>query len=223
MSGAIAIFAKTPGLTPAKTRLAKVIGRDRAEAFHRLALDVVEECVTAFLASRPGWRACWAVAEAEGVELSRWRALGAQHTGDGGLGERMARVYEALRREHGAALLIGADAPELQPAHLEEAADALETSPLLLGPAKDGGFWLVGGRIAIPPAAWRTPRYGTKFAREDFEAALRNAGLPAPRHLVSLQDIDEVGDLEGLAARLGDGPPAKAALAKWLLSESLLG
>ena len=221
MSGAVAIFAKTPGLTPAKTRLAATIGDEKAEAFYELALDVVEESVRGFLACRPDWRASWAVAEAQGVDHPRWRDLGARHTGEGGLGERMARIYEALRREYGGAVLIGTDAPEMAPAHLEAAASALETSPLLLGPAMDGGFWLVGGRIAIPQDAWCAPRYGTGFARADFKAGLAAAGLPAPHLLAPLRDIDEAEDLKDLAARLGRDTPAKAALASWLSEADL--
>jgi len=216
LSGAIAIFAKTPGLTPAKTRLAASIGSRSAEAFHRLALDVVEETVLAFLASHSSWQACWAVAEAKGAQNPRWSRLGARHTGEGGLGKRMARIYNSLLDEYDRTLLIGTDAPEMTPAHLATAAHALAASPLVLGPAYDGGFWLVGGRKAIPELVWQRPRYGTETARQDFETQLKAAGLPAPHPLPALADIDEVSDLQRLTKRLGRPTPAKAALADWL-------
>lgn len=226
MSGGLAIFAKTPGLTPAKTRLAAEIGREAADAFYRLALEAVEESVAGFLAAHPDWTACWAVAEAEGTADPRWRRFGARHTGEGGLGRRMAQVYDALRQAHGRALLIGTDSPQLTPGHLESAAAALAQADVILGPAEDGGFWLVGGRRRIPTNVWQVPRYGTAQAMADFEGSLSAAGLGMPERLTRLQDVDEAGDLAGLAASMPAAPsPAQRRLAEWLttLPAAVLG
>lgn len=210
MSGAIAIFAKTPGLTPAKTRLAAGIGTAAAEAFHLHALDAVEATVGDFLKRNPDWIARWAVAEAEGVDVPRWQGFGARHTGPGELGERMWRIHEGLRRVHGRVLLIGADCPQMTPRHLDAAARALDRHETVFGPATDGGFWLFGARRAIPKAVWGVPRWSSPHALADFVAALAGADLPEAARLATLTDVDEAADL----ARLPDEMPRRPTSAQ---------
>jgi len=217
VSGGLAIFAKTPGLSPAKTRLAAEIGTETAERFYRLALEAVEDSVAGFLEQRPDWTACWAVAEAEGAADPRWQRFGARHTGEGGLGRRMARVYEALRRRYGRALLIGTDSPQLTPADLASAVAAFDTADLVLGPAADGGFWLLGGRRRIPLFVWQRPRYSTEQALSDLETGLNKVGLAAPRRLGRLCDVDSAADLAELRASMPEAPnPAQRRLTAWL-------
>lgn len=124
MTGAVAVFVKTPGLTAPKTRLAASIGPDAAGEFYHHSLDAVEETVSRFLKPRADWIARWAVAEEEGVSHPRWQSFGARHTGPGDLGTRMWRIYEGLRRVHGRVFLIGADAPQLTAQHLKAAEKA---------------------------------------------------------------------------------------------------
>lgn len=217
MSGAIAIFAKTPGLTPAKTRLAVAIGAARAEEFHRLSLDAVAQSVSGFLQDHPDWIARWAVAEEQGVDDPRWRPFGARHTGPGALGERMWRVYEAMRRVHGRVFLIGADAPQISAPLLKAAVKALDSGDYVFGPARDGGFWLFGGRRMIPKEIWLSPRYSSADARTDFESGLKQMGLKPGPLLPVLTDIDEADDLARLAAEWPSPmTPPQRRLARWL-------
>ena len=221
MSGAIAIFAKTPGLTPAKTRLAATVGTSAAEAFYRLALEAVEATVATVLDRHPDWTARWAVAEVRGVDDPRWAGLGAEHTGEGGLGTRMAGVYERLRGKYGRALLIGTDAPQMTSCHLAAAIRTLERADLVIGPATDGGFWLVGGRVPIPAEVWTRPRYSGPCARGDLLAALAAAGLPRPAPLATLTDVDEIADLAAMLAEMPPAPePAQAACIAWAKAHS---
>lgn len=208
MSGAIAIFAKTPGLSPIKTRLSADIGRDRADELYLAMLDAVETSVRKFLKPHKDWIARWAVAEAAGVADDRWRKLGARPTGSGKLGERMWRVYEAFRRVHGRVLLIGADAPQITAAHLKRAAAALAEQDFVLGPAEDGGFWLFGGRRVVPKAAWASVRWSSEHASSDFLAAMKATGLSEPVQLEFLTDADEKEDLKSVARQMPDSPTA---------------
>ncbi|MFQ5346257.1 MAG: DUF2064 domain-containing protein [Rhodothalassiaceae bacterium] len=219
MSGAIAILAKTPGLTPAKTRLAATLGTEAAEAFYRLALDAVEAAVTGFLAHHPAWRAVWALAEGEGIDHRRWQRLGAVPSGEGGLGRRMAHVYERFRAAHGGAILIGTDAPQMTSRHLAAAVAALATADFVIGPASDGGFWLIGGRRPVPPELWERPRYSGPHAREDLLTAFAGAGLPQPVPLMTLTDVDEIADLAPMISEMPRDPaPPQAACIAWARS-----
>lgn len=212
MSPGLALFVKTPGRSPVKSRLWPAIGREAAEALYLDCATAVGE--TAIALQRDGrLHAYWAVAEAErdgdadvSNALHPWQALPVIAQGDGGLGERMAHVYATLRARHGAALLIGTDLPQLSLPALADAANALvhAKADLVLGPSEDGGFWLVGGRVDLPLAAWTAPRYSTPDARSDFLAA-----LPQDLRVHTLDtahDLDEPGDLAVVAAALAALP-----------------
>lgn len=217
MSGAIAIFAKTPGLTPVKTRLAAGIGQPAADEFYDLCLNAVERTVQDCLADRSEWVARWAVAEKAGVADPRWTALGARHTGEGDLGRRLWRIYEGLRFVHGRVLLIGTDSPQITPAMLAQAAELLLETDFVLGPARDGGFWLFGGRRAMPKAVWKTPVYGGPDVTRDLTAAMTDAGLPAPQILDMLSDVDEQENLYYMVQEMPvDMSDAQRALCDWV-------
>jgi hypothetical protein len=217
MRPGLALFVKTPGRSPVKSRLWPAIGREAAEALYLDCATAVGE--TAIALQRDGrLHAYWAVAEAErdgdadvSNALHPWQALPVVAQGDGGLGERMAHVYATLRARHGAALLIGTDLPQLSMPALADAVDALvhAKADLVLGPSEDGGFWLVGGRVDLPLAAWTAPRYSTPDARSDFLAA-----LPKGLHIHQLDaahDLDEPGDLAVVAAALAALPERTAS------------
>ena len=208
MTPGLALFVKTPRLSPVKSRLWPAIGREAAEALYLDCATAVGESALA-LQGEGRAQAYWAVAEAEhdgdadvSTPLHPWQSLPVVAQGDGGLGERMAQVYATLRARHGAALLIGTDLPQLSLQALSDAVDALvhAKSDLVLGPSEDGGFWLVGSRVDVPLSAWTAPRYSTPHARSDFLAA-----LPQRLHvhlLDAAHDLDEPGDLAVVAAAL---------------------
>jgi glycosyltransferase A (GT-A) superfamily protein (DUF2064 family) len=208
MRPGLALFVKTPGRSPVKSRLWPAIGREAAEALYLDCAAAVGEIASA-LERDQRLQAYWAVAEADGDHAAPsdpWKVLPVIAQGEGGLGERMARVYDALRARHGAALLIGSDLPQLSVQALADAVDALvrDEADLVLGPSADGGFWLVGGRIDLPLAAWTAPRYSTPDARSDFLAGLPQGLRIHP--LDTAHDLDEPGDLAVVATALAALP-----------------
>ena len=213
---AVAIFVKTPGLSPVKTRLAKGIGTARATEFHRRAAAAVAAVA---LAAGSGIQPHWAVAEQEALTHSAWGAFPTLWQGDGDLGMRLDRVYAALLERHGSVLLIGADAPQVTQALLSDAARIIRADgpPYAIGPATDGGFWLFGGRASVPPEVWHSIAY----SRADTGARLAEALGPfgSISRAPALADTDEVSDLPALLSALGclrDPLPEQAALGDWL-------
>ncbi len=212
----IAIFVKTPGWSPLKTRLAKVIGKAAAESFHRLAAAAVADVVVRAQASMPGLTAYWAVAEADALDAAIWRDLPRIAQGDGDLGARMRGVCQILRERHGRAVLIGADAPQLDAEDLVAACAALDVHHHAIGPSEDGGFWLFSTRVAVPDAAWSDTPWSQADTAMRFLDAL---GDPSVATLRTLRDVDTVDDLVALAETLyarSTLTPAQTALAVWL-------
>ena len=201
MTVGLALFVKTPGRSPVKSRLWPAIGREAAEALYRdCAMAGAEVAVALQHAGR--LQAYWAIAEPDDAALPcPWQGLPRLWQGDGSLGERMARIYETLRARHGAALLVGTDVPQASEALFRSAIDALDDgADVVIGPGEDGGFWLVGGRAPVPLGAWTAPRYSTPNAYGDFLA-----GLPTGLQVdiaPTLRDLDEGGDLLAVAAAM---------------------
>lgn len=203
MTPGLAIFVKSPDRSSVKSRLWPAIGRAEAEALYLECAAAAAELAEA-LQQAGRVHAYWAVAEDLGAEgsSSPWQGLPRLSQGHGGLGERMAHVYDELQRRHGAALLIGSDLPQLSPRLVQTAVDALaeRRAELVLGPSADGGFWLVGGRISLPLAAWTMPRYSTPQALSDFLAGLP-ADCPVER-LAPAHDLDEGSDIPAVMQAL---------------------
>lgn len=217
MSGAVAIFVKTPGYSPVKTRLAAGVGETIAIAWYRRAAAAVAEVARA--AAGESAVVYWAVAETEAGAAETWQGHPTLAQGDGSLGARMGRVHHTLVRRHGAGLLLGADAPQLAVASLQAAlawCDADEPRQVL-GPARDGGFWLYGGNRPAPLTVWESVPYSVTDTAARFRAAFEPFGAWLAAE--PLTDVDRMEDLVALRselAALAAPLPAQRALATWL-------
>jgi len=205
---AIAIFVKTPGHSPIKTRLAIDIGRELAEQWHRCAAKAVAEMS---LATDIG-PVYFAVAEAEALDDPLWSGLPRTDQGVGGLGARMHRVHSSLVERHGAAILLGADTIQWQIDQLRQAHDWLSSpSPRwVIGPATDGGFWTFGANRELPESSWNSVSYSQDDTRRQFLRQLGDAGKGLT--LPALTDLDTLADLSALRSELEVGPQAGPAL-----------
>lgn len=220
MTPALAIMVKTPGHSRVKTRLAAGRGEDYALEWHRRAAAAVASVATQLTASH-GASVYWAVAEAGAHEA--WTGLPVLAQGEGGLGRRMGQVQAQLVARHGAGILLGADTPQLDGESLGDALAWL-TSPsprLLMGPARDGGFWLFGANVSPALQIWESVRYSAP----DTAAALREAmqALGAWRLLATMTDVDEAGDLDEVERALAALPCATAeqqVLAAWMRGQA---
>lgn len=158
MRAAIVVFAKTPGLSPVKTRLAADIGSQDAEAFYRLSLkslkavldDLNEDIqiniqkdflqnvqkntkkdIEKALAEQPSFsvEVFWALAEKEGLEHEMWAGFQTIWTGDGDLGSRLDRVTAQLFERFDQVIMLGTDSPQLDVDLLGEAVHRLMKTP----------------------------------------------------------------------------------------------
>ncbi len=192
----VIVFAKAPTLGRVKTRLARDIGQAPARRFY------IQETnrLLARLARDGSFDVMLAVAPDAAAVRGRWWPAGVarRRQGHGDLGHRMARALAAARPRP--VVVIGSDIPEIDTARLRAAFHALATADLVLGPAADGGYWLVGTRApALLHRLFRHVRWSGPHARADTLA-----NLPAGRRVALLdvlEDIDEGADLERLNRR----------------------
>lgn len=195
MSGAIAVFVKTPGLSPVKTRLASVLGQENAESFHLASARSVSAVIQSF-SQLENIKSYYAVAEQSALKHSYWQDLPCIWQGEGGLGERMAHIYQTLLSEHDFVLLVGADIPQMTVTELQKASTWLthhEQARLAFGPSVDGGFWLLGGNCNIPQVIWKQVSYSEADTGTQFFNKIEKLG--EIKTLASLLDADEADDL----------------------------
>ena len=216
MTAALAIFVKTPGLSPVKTRLAAGIGITGALRFHQLAAAATAEVART---CEPWLTPYWAIAEADQQAVAAWPEFAPLQQGQGDLGERLHTVYARLQARHGGVLLIGADAPQLTVALLRRALAMLDEThtPFVIGDASDGGFWLFGGRVALPREVWTRVRYSQPQAAAELRQQLAPHG--AVGAIGRLTDVDNAADLPALRhalEALDALQPAQQRLLDWL-------
>jgi uncharacterized protein len=196
MSETLILFARFPEPGKVKTRLIPSLGAEGAAREHRL---MVEHALTQARAWRvlSGGRLCLA---ASGGSRWAWRAwLGndfefAAQSGED-LGERMHRAADRARRRGAqSVVIVGSDIPGLKPQHMRDAFKLLRKKDLVLGPASDGGYYLVGWKRAAPElfagVAW-----GTGRARAQTKTNARRLRW-STAELALLPDVDSPRDLK---------------------------
>lgn len=186
----IIVFAKAPVAGQAKTRLIPRLGEWRAARLHaRLILHTLDTAVAA---------RCGAV-ELHGTRRHSFfkrPKVGFRLQRGEDLGERM---YYALSKAKKPAIVIGTDCPMLTPADLRRAARWLRGgADVVLAPAEDGGYALIGAR-RISLSIFQGIAWGGEDVYEETAKRLNRAGYRW-RALRRVWDVDRPEDLERLAA-----------------------
>lgn len=182
-------MVKEPRPGRVKTRLARDIGTVAAAWWFRhqtrRLLRRLED---------PRWDLVLAVApDREGMTSRVWPAhLPRWPQGPGDLGARMGRAFRGL--PGGPLVIVGADIPGIRRDHVARAFRALGQADAVIGPAPDGGYWMIGlaRRRPPPPRLLTGVRWSTEFARADTLATL--AGLRVTE-VEWLADVDTAEDL----------------------------
>ena len=199
MKPTILMFLKAPERGKVKTRLAAGIGVDAA-------LEVYRRLVKRQLAAVPeGWpvEIQFTPVNAE-LEMRTWLGEAAGRTFkpqcEGGLGERLEHaVKEAFRAGAQGVLLIGGDCAELGAAEFEEAALALRTHDAVIGPSRDGGYYLLGladARCEVFTAiSWSTGVVAEQTRERLRSAQMRWTELTLLRDVDTKEDWEQVQDL----------------------------
>lgn len=204
------MVAKAPVPGQVKTRLAADVGADiAADLAAASLLDTIEACAAAFgpadcLIALGGnladavrgdaiarALACWDVAPQRGATFA----------------ERLVNAHLDLAA--GAPVLqVGMDTPQLTSGHLLDAATGLADHQAVLGPAEDGGWWILGLRDPTGARLLRDVPMSAPTTYTNTRVALATAGLDVGDTL-ELRDVDTVADAAAVATVAGDGEYAR--------------
>lgn len=185
---ALIIFIRNPEKGKVKTRLARTLGDDQALAIYHSLLDHTRMISLGVVAHRylfyshfidrdDGWQ--------EGDFAKK-----CQQGED--LGARMNHAFDTALQLCQKAVIIGSDCPELTSDIIQQAFDALETFPYTIGPAVDGGYYLLGMKTPSPwlfkDMEWSTPHVFENTIQRIEAHKLTYQVLPM------LYDVDEAED-----------------------------
>lgn len=219
-SGALVIFVKTPGLTPAKTRLAAGIGRDMANQFYQHALSAISAVAKNLKKKLPDLQIYWAVAEDQGLNAEIWSEFPTLSQGNGSLGDRLSFVYNTILQKHSFACFIGADSPHLTTDELYSGVLATANNlkqKFVLGETEDGGFYFFGGGMPLPQSLWQAVEYSCSKTSAQLKLNLSTFG--EVQAMTENFDIDIVEDLKKYtnASWIGsDLLPEQITLIQWV-------
>jgi hypothetical protein len=194
----VIVFAKAPVPGGVKTRLAPAIGPWRSARLHA---TLVERALKIALAARVGSVELHVAPRRHGFFQRLHRQTGVRLRPQRGadLGERMAAAIAGALRRHRLVVLIGSDCPALRASDLRRAVGLLRgAADVVLAPAEDGGYVLVGLRRPRPQL-FDAIAWGEASVFESTVRRARAQGL-ALRALRTLWDVDRPQDLERLRA-----------------------
>ncbi|MBD2724407.1 TIGR04282 family arsenosugar biosynthesis glycosyltransferase [Hymenobacter armeniacus] len=190
------VFAREPVLGRVKTRLAADIGPEAALAVYRELLGITAGAISAARVPATVWLAEAPVPAAGPTEpRPEWPGLPwrVQPPAES-LGERMSHAFsQAFDGGASRVVIIGTDCPGLTPELLHAAFEALATHDVVIGPADDGGYYLLGLR-ELQPALFAHKNWSTATVLPDTLADAARLGLRVAQ-LPTLHDVDSGRDL----------------------------
>lgn len=192
-NSALLLFIKNPIPGKTKTRLAGDVGNEMAlKMYHQLTDWTRDQALGLSAVERYLYYSNEVIAGDAWSEKDFHKRL--QHPGD--LGERMAEGFRtAFEDGYEKVVIIGSDCPGIDTAYLNEAFTALDTHDVVIGPALDGGYTLLGMRT-LTPALFKNIAWSTSEVLTSTLARASAAGRSVLQ-LKPLSDVDYLADWLG--------------------------
>ena len=186
----VIVFLKAPRPGLVKTRIAAALDEEAAAGIYRVLLDRTLRALYQRREVELRFTPDGADAEIQPYLRPGWTMQG---QGEGDLGERMSRaVDESFAAGMKRVVIVGTDCPTLLVEDFLDAFDALNDADVVLGPAEDGGSWLIGLRKPAPTLFHGIP-WSSQQVLALTEARARTAGLSVGV-LRRMADIDTLED-----------------------------
>ena len=183
------IFTRNPELGKVKTRLSKSTGDQVALEIYKFLLNKTNQVTKQVSADKIVYYS--EKITKHDIWSSNLYKKEVQHGSD--LGAKMKNSFQAaFENKYDKVLLIGSDLYDLEHCHIYEAFKKLDTNDVIIGPASDGGYYLIGLK-KLHPKIFKNKNWGTSTVREDTLKDLEKVDV----HLLPiLNDVDVIEDIE---------------------------
>ena len=185
----IIVFTRNPELGKVKTRLAKTVGASSALDIYTFLLEHTEIIIRNITSDKAVY---YSEKIREGDLWDNNIYLKYLQEGDD-LGEKMHNAFKnAFNKDYEKVVIVGSDLFDLKESHLLEAFQKLNTRDVVIGPAKDGGYYLLGLK-KMYSEIFNNKNWGTETIFQETMQDLNNVDVHL---LVELNDIDTYDDLK---------------------------
>jgi hypothetical protein len=183
------IFVKNPIPGTVKTRIAQAVGNERAAEVYRHLLRYTQEITRQLTCHRVVYYGDFVNPD------DGWNGYVKRLQSGQNLGERMLTAFrEQFEQGASRGVIIGSDCLAITPDHIERAFSSLDEADVVIGPAIDGGYYLLGMK-QLHPFLFQNMPWSQPELRQLTELALLQHDLTFER-LDQLSDIDEWADYE---------------------------
>ena len=189
MQNKLIIFIKNPILGTVKTRLAKAIGDEMALKVYNGLLEKSQKESKAVSAERH-------LFYSKEIKDDSWSASNFKKNlqVEGDLGFKMRTAFETVISPYSKTIIIGSDCYDLTSEIIDEAFTELDSNDLVIGPANDGGYYLLGMKKLVPEL-FEEIEWSTEVVLNQTLKKAKELGLKV-KCLQELIDIDNIDDLK---------------------------
>lgn len=193
--------APIPGLV--KTRLIPTLGEQGACDVYEQLLTRLRESLIGVVANTSSQVALWIAGDVEHEAFKRWSGLAGFYqqpvkvglnNKEADLGERMAMAVQSSLARGCVPILIGVDVPDLNEAYLTDCLQQLQKHDLVISPAEDGGYGLLGMK-QFYPELFVNKAWGTDSVFSETESDLQQLSVNTA-YLPKVWDVDEAADVD---------------------------
>lgn len=183
------IFTRNPVLGKVKTRLAKTVGDKTALDIYTFLLKKTKEITL----DSPCDKVVYYSEKIIKNDIWNCNSFRKEVQSGEDLGAKMKNsFYDAFENNYRKVVLIGSDIYDLESYHINEAFKKLDTNDVVMGPALDGGYYLIGLK-KMHPKIFDNKRWGSSTVRKD---TLKNLEKVDVHLLPILNDVDVIEDIE---------------------------
>ncbi|MBL4710738.1 MAG: TIGR04282 family arsenosugar biosynthesis glycosyltransferase [Flavobacteriales bacterium] len=189
MQNHLIIFIKNPVLGTVKTRLAKSIGDKAALNVYR---DLMQKCQLESLSTNAIRHLFYSK---QIIENDDWSNIEFEKKlqVEGGLGIKISEAFKLIFSKEAKVIVIGSDCYDLSADMMEDAFKKLDDSDLVIGPANDGGYYLLGTK-KIYPSLFEGINWSTETVLEETldQASKLNLSVAILEELVDLDTLEDL-------------------------------
>lgn len=183
------VFTRNPEIGKVKTRIAKSVGDKTALEIYNFLLDKTKKVIHDLNCTK----AIFYSEEIAQNDIWSPDTFEKQVQTGSDLGDKMKNAFQiSFKKGYDKILLIGSDLYDLEASHINEAFEKLDSNDVVIGPALDGGYYLLGLK-KLTSKIFKNKDWGTSSVRKDTLKDLEEVDV----HLLPIQnDVDVIEDIE---------------------------